>query len=571
MGAVLGLCSAAQLACCCGSAACSLCCSACPSCANSTSTRLMYTVMLLLVMVLACVTLAPGLHDELKKVPFCANSTGLVPGNLKVDCDQAVGYLAVYRICFATTLFFIFMALMMIGVRSSKDPRAGIQNGFWGIKYLVLIGAIIGSFFIPEGSFAPTWMVFGMIGGFCFIIIQLILIIDFAHTWAERWVSNYEESESRGWYAALLLAMLACFTLAITGIALLYVYYTKADGCNLSKFFISINLILVVIASGVSILPAVQEHQPRSGLLQSSVVSLYVIYLTWSALSNSDKECKLFPGQGSVSVPPTLGTRAPAALPPAAVLGGVSLRHIPHLVRAVQLRQGVQAVLWSGLGECPSYPRHKSTSRAPPCCSPRWCLSTSYTSPGPRCPTPTRSASCSLSSVVSLYVIYLTWSALSNSDKECKLFPGQGSATFDKQAVIALCVWACSVLYSSIRTASNSSKITMSEHILAKEGTAEGADGGEAGRVAGPAGDDRKVFDNENDGVAYSWTFFHVVFALATLYIMMTLTNWYNPNDQLSTQNAASMWVKMVSSWMCVGLYVWTLVAPAVFPDRDFS
>lgn len=31
------------------------------------------------------------------QVPFCQNSTGLVPGSLKVDCDQAVGYLAVYR------------------------------------------------------------------------------------------------------------------------------------------------------------------------------------------------------------------------------------------------------------------------------------------------------------------------------------------------------------------------------------------------------------------------------------------------------------------------------------------
>ncbi|CAH2099815.1 unnamed protein product [Euphydryas editha] len=90
-------------------------------------------------------------------------------------------------------------------------------------------------------------------------------------------------------------------------------------------------------------------------------------------------------------------------------------------------------------------------------------------------------------------------------------------------------------------------------------------DGGEAGR------EETKVFDNEGDGVAYSWTFFHIVFALATLYIMMTLTNWYNPSSQLSKENVASMWIKITSSWLCVGLYVWTLVAPAILPDRDFS
>lgn len=34
-------------------------------------------------------------------------------------------------------------------------------------------------------------------------------------------------------------------------------------------------------------MPQVQERISRSGLLQSSVVTLYVIYLTWSALSNN--------------------------------------------------------------------------------------------------------------------------------------------------------------------------------------------------------------------------------------------------------------------------------------------
>jgi hypothetical protein len=63
-----------QLACCCGSAACSLCCSACPSCRNSTSSRIMYAVMLLLGTIAACITLSPGLQDALKKVCYADNS-----------------------------------------------------------------------------------------------------------------------------------------------------------------------------------------------------------------------------------------------------------------------------------------------------------------------------------------------------------------------------------------------------------------------------------------------------------------------------------------------------------------
>ncbi|KAK2713431.1 probable serine incorporator [Artemia franciscana] len=131
MGAVLGIFSAAQLACCCGSTAVGLCCSACPSCKNSTSARIMYAIMLMTVTIVSCIMLSPGLQESLKKVPFCQGGSGnsLVPGGITLDCEEAVGYLAVYRMCFAATIFFVFMALMMLGVKSSRDFRAGIQNG----------------------------------------------------------------------------------------------------------------------------------------------------------------------------------------------------------------------------------------------------------------------------------------------------------------------------------------------------------------------------------------------------------------------------------------------------------
>lgn len=126
-------------------------------------------------------------------------------------------------------------------------------------------------------------------------------------------------------YAALLGATLFNYAVSITGVVLLYVYFThvsnlsavnvsrysircyyfihfqsQVNSCGLNKFFISFNLILCVIASVVSTLPTIQEYNPRSGILQSSVVTLYVVYLTWSGMSNSPgmcyilNTCKLF-------------------------------------------------------------------------------------------------------------------------------------------------------------------------------------------------------------------------------------------------------------------------------------
>ena len=37
----------------------------------------------------------------------------------------------------------------------------------------------------------------------------------------------------------------------------------------------------------------------------------------------------------------------------------------------------------------------------------------------------------------------------------------------------------------------------------------------------------QRVYDDEATAVTYNYSFFHITFFLASLYIMMTLTNWY--------------------------------------------
>jgi hypothetical protein len=70
----------------------------------------------------------------------------------------------------------------------------------------------------------------------------------------------------------------------------------------------------------------------------------------------------------------------------------------------------------------------------------------------------------------------------------------------------------------------------------------------------------------------------NVVMALISCWVAMTLTGWgtmevldIHENAANPTVGRVNMAMLGVSQWIAILLYVWTLVAPRVFPDRDFS
>jgi len=72
--------------------------------------------------------------------------------------------------------------------------------------------------------------------------------------------------------------------------------------------------------------------------------------------------------------------------------------------------------------------------------------------------------------------------------------------------------------------------------------------------------------------VSYNYSFFHLIFALASMYIAMLLTGWgavAQEKDRLDV-GWTSVWVKIGAEWVTGLLYCWTLVAPTFFPDREF-
>jgi len=172
------------------------------------------------------------------------------------------------------------------------------------------------------------------------------------------------------------------------------------------------------------------------------------------------------------------------------------------------------------------------------------------------------------SSVVMLFSTYLVYSAImSEPGSKCNPFDWNKStklATVIMGAIFTI----VSVVYSTVRTASASSDLLGESSDVEKSPLikSEGDDTTAEARLE----------DDEEDETTYNYTHFHIAFAVGSMYVGMLLTNWMTLTGVHDTtvdvdHGFASFWIKIVSGWITILLYSWTLIAPVLLPDREWN
>lgn len=166
-------------------------------------------------------------------------------------------------------------------------PASYLRRGqrWWGPKVLAWLVLVAISFFIPNGFFMFWANYVSLLGATVFILIGLVLLVDFAHSWSETCLEKWEETGSSLWQFILIGSSLGLYVASITMTGILYGFFA-GSGCTLNRFFISFNLALSIIITAMSIHPVIQDANPRSGLSQSSMVVAYCTYLITSAVAN---------------------------------------------------------------------------------------------------------------------------------------------------------------------------------------------------------------------------------------------------------------------------------------------
>jgi hypothetical protein len=194
------------------------------------------------------------------------------------------------------------------------------------------------------------------------------------------------------------------------------------------------------------------------------------------------------------------------------------------------------------------------------------------------------------SALMVLYAHWLCFSALSSDPSSCNTL----AAGDDRSALnmaVSLLIAAASITYTAWSTstsdfmggtgaggggAGGADELLPNRSHSDAESEAEQGEGGRAVNDTGAGGGGEGGGEDASldEATAASVNKFHWTMLVAAMYTACVLTDWGSSASAQSRtfdRSAEAMWIKVVTQWLGFTLYGWSLVAPLVFPDRDFG
>jgi len=168
---------------------------------------------------------------------------------------------------------------------------AQLYDSFWIPKTLFFGGILTMFFYLDASNFNNdgfAW--FARIGGFLYIMLQQVILLDFALSWSETWMS-YSKAESGitnngmdRWKWAILAAGAGLFVLAITALSVMFKYF---GGCPANDTILALGITISILGF------VYQVTCTRVGsVLTSGVMAAYYAYICFSSVTlNPDSTC----------------------------------------------------------------------------------------------------------------------------------------------------------------------------------------------------------------------------------------------------------------------------------------
>jgi hypothetical protein len=202
-------------------------------------------------------------------------------GNAPLSCYGASAFA---RISFSLAIFHLVM--LLISAARTK-MAADFLDGCWCLKVLLVMGLFIVSFWIPNDPFFLSfYMNAACVLSLIFLAFQALYILVCCILVNERLVKNTENQTEASCSQIILLVFFVLTTGAnITWIVFLFINFGSLD-CISNLVLLSITAFACLIMQGIVCLGLRQD----ASIFTSSLVTLYCLFLQWSALSSHPDE-----------------------------------------------------------------------------------------------------------------------------------------------------------------------------------------------------------------------------------------------------------------------------------------